>query len=179
MSKTATRIKRAAADFEVPQSDAEANVFVEMLGTLQRGRTRIETDLNEALAKLKKEAEAKALPLAMQAEGLMRGLQSYCEANRDRLTAEGKVKFHRFGAGEISWRAKPAKVSITGVESVLERLLSSRVLRKFVRVKNEIDKTAMLADPKLAETIKGVRIASDGEDFIVKPISTELEEVAP
>jgi len=50
-------------------------------------------------------------------------------------------------------------------------------LARFLRVKEEINKDAMLAEQDLAQTITGVSI-SQGEDFVIVPFETELEEVA-
>lgn len=47
-----------------------------------------------------------------------------------------------------------------------------------LRVKEEVNKEAMLAEPDVARTVAGVTVGSAGEDFVIKPFETELEEVA-
>ena len=110
-------------------------------------------------------------------ERLSKGLQTWCEAHRDELTKDGKAKTHRFAAGTVSWRARPPKVSIRGAAKVLEFLVKQKLTR-FIRVRREIDKEAMLKEPVVAAEVPGVRIGSGGEDFVIKPFETELEEVA-
>lgn len=178
MAKTATRIKTAAATFQVPQTADEANDFIARLGTAQRERTRIETEMNDALAEVKARFEAQAKPFKEEAEALTRGLHTFAEANRTSLTRDGKVKFHRFAAGEVAWRARPPKVTVRGMDSVLDALRRLGLTR-FIRTKEDVNKEAMLAEPEVAVTVAGVSIGSAGEDFIVKPFATELEEVAP
>jgi len=43
-------------------------------------------------------------------------------------------------------------------------------LEKFIRVKEEINKDAMLAEPDQAMKVPGVTIKSGGEDFIIEPL---------
>jgi phage host-nuclease inhibitor protein Gam len=100
----------------------------------------------------------------------------FAEANRDRLTGGGKVKFASFATGKISWRSRPAKVSIRGAEDVMEAIKAMGLAARFIRVKEEPNKEAMLEDRQTAAMIKGISIGSEGEDFIVEPFETELQE---
>ncbi|MBI3445603.1 MAG: host-nuclease inhibitor Gam family protein [Magnetospirillum sp.] len=178
MAKAATRLKIDAAPFAVPQTPEQANDFVARLGAAQRERQIIETALNEALADVKARFEAEAKPHKDEIEALTRGLHTYAEAHRTQLTQDSRVKFHRFAAGEIAWRTRPPKVTIRGAETVIAAL-KRLGLERFLRVKEEPNKEAMLAEPEVATTIAGISIGSSGEDFIVKPFETQLEEVAP
>jgi phage host-nuclease inhibitor protein Gam len=179
MAKAATtRLKMNAATFPVPQSADDANDFVAKLGTAQRERILIETAMNDKMAAVKARHEADAKPFKDEIEALTRGLHTYAEGHRDALTNNGKVKFHRFAAGEIAWRARPPKVTLRGMDTVVEAL-KRLGLSRFLRVKEEVNKEAMLAEPEIARTVAGVSIGSAGEEFIVKPFATELEELAP
>lgn len=178
MAKPATKVKTTAAQFPVPQTADEANDFIARIGVAQRERCDIENRMNCELAEIKLKYEELAKPFKHDIEQRSKGLQVFCEARRAELTSAGKVKFHRFGAGEISWRARPPKVTIRGADVVIEAL-KRLGLTRFLRVKEEVNKEAMLAEPDVATTISGVSIGSAGEDFIVKPFETELEEVAP
>jgi len=178
MAKQATKVKTAAAQFPVPQTTDEANDFIARIGAAQRERQILEAAMNEEMAALKDRYEVQARPFKDEIEQRSKGLQVFCEAHRARLTSDGKVKFHRFGAGEVSWRSRPPKVTIRGADVVIEAL-KRLGLTRFLRVKEEVNKEAMLAEPEVATTIAGVSVGSAGEDFIVKPFETELEEVAP
>ena len=177
MTKKTKRVKAQAAPYRVPQGFAETSDFIARIGKATRERERIETRMNERLAAIKAVHEKQAAPLKDEIEQLRKGVQTWCEAHRDELTPAGRRKFYRFAAGEVSWHLRPPKVTVRGVAKVIERL-AALGLAQFLRVRTEIDKEAMLADPELACSVEGVKIGSDGEDFEIKPVDTELEEVA-
>lgn len=171
----ATRIKAAAADYDVPQSVAEVNEAIVEIGQRQRDRDRIEADMNADLAAIRKRYEDKARPHAERIKDLAGGVQTYCEAHRDELTRGGKTKTAKLASGEVSWRMRPPSVAVRGMASVVDALKKLK-LDRFLRVKTEVDKEAILADPDAVDAIKGISI-SQREDFVIKPFSTELEEV--
>ena len=76
--------------------------------------------------------------------------------------------------GEVSWRLRPPSVSIRGVDTVLETLLRMG-LGRFVRVKNEPNKEAMLNEPEAVRGIAGINIVTGVEDFIVVPFEAQAE----
>lgn len=173
-NKTA-KVKAAAADFPVPQTLMTVNLDIARIGRLQRQRQRIAADMNDAVAMLKAQHEAKAAPLKAQIEALAKGVQTFCEAHRGELTG-GRRKFHRFAAGEVQWRMRPPRVTVRNIKLVLGRLKKHGLLR-FIRVREEIDKEAMLKESAVAARVQGVKL-EQGEDFVIRPFETELEEVA-
>lgn len=175
-AKAATsRIKTPAVAFDVPQSQQEANDAIVEIGVRQRDRDRIETAMNSDLAAVRKKYEDQAHPHAERIKELLSGVQTYCEAHRDELTKGGKTKTAKLAAGEVSWRMRPPSVVVRGMAAVVDALKRLN-LSRFIRTKEELDKEAVLADPDGVSAIKGISIAQH-EDFIVKPFSTDLEEV--
>ncbi len=172
------KMKTQGANLPVPQSDAEARETIREIGDLNRDALRIEAELNDKIAALQQEYGEKVAPIREAAQAKQEGLAVFCEANRDRLTNGGKVKFHRFATGEISWRLKPARVTIRGKDDVIDAIKAARLGKKFLRIREDINKEAMLEDRTTASAIKGVTIGSDGEDFIVEPFETELKEAS-
>lgn len=169
------KVKTAGANLPVPQGDAEAREAIRELGDINREILRAEAEMNDKIAALQLEYGNLVAPLREAAQAKVEGLRIFAEANRDRLTNGGKVKFHRFATGEISWRQKPAKVNVRGTEAVIDAIKAMGLAKKFLRVKTEINKEAMLEDRKTAAAIRGVTIGSDGEDFLVEPFETELQ----
>ena len=158
----------------VPQDEPTARGFLTLIGEHARAVTRLEADMNDAIAHAKAQATAKAKPHQDAIAALTSGLRTWCEANRARLTDNHKVKFADLGTGKVLWRTRPPAVSITGkVEVLLERLRALH-LPQFIRTSETLNKEAMLADPELAITVPGIRIASAGEDFEAVPFETEL-----
>ena len=87
-----------------------------------------------------------------------------------------KTKTANLASGEVRWRMRPPKVLIRGMDAVMEALKDLR-LERFIRTKEEINKEAILADPEAIKHVKGLGI-DRGEDFLIVPFETELEEVA-
>ena len=169
------RSKTLTTNYPVPQDDSEARSAILEVGQAQRKIVRLEAELNDKVAKLKEQYGAKADVHRARVTELTEGLRMFCEANRARLTRDGRVKHHKFDTGEISWRHRPAKVTLKGIDQILERIREAGLTR-FIRVKEEINKEAMLEDRENAVGITGVTIGSDGEDFIVTPDEAALEE---
>ena len=103
-------------------------------------------------------------------------MQAWCEAHRAELCGEGDKlgKTANLVTGEVSWRVRPPSVSIRGADTVLETLLRMG-LGRFVRVKNEPNKEAMLNEPDAVRGIAGITIVSGVEDFIVVPFEAQAE----
>lgn len=172
----ATRTKTAAVKVPVPQTRNEAAMAVARIGVLNRLVARIETDLNDDIATRKELAERAVSPLRQQVEALTQGLQVWAEAHRSELTAGGKSKSADIGTGVISWRLRPPKVNLRAVDQVIQAL-RARGLRRFLRVKTEVNKEKLLAERDVALTVEGISIGSEGEDFIVEPFEVELSAV--
>lgn len=168
-----SRIKTRGANLPVPQTKDDAAEAVKQIGVTGRQIARMEADLNDQIADLKKLAEEAAAPLRERKDAMTEGLKLWAEANRERLTDGGRVKFADLGTGKISWRFRPPSVRLTKIEAILDHL-KKLGLQRFIRVKEEPNKEAMLAEPEVARTVNGVSIGTEGEDFIVEPFEVEL-----
>lgn len=176
MSKTPTRLKTDACVVKIPQSQDDVVEAIAEIGRRQRERTRIEAAMNDDLAKVREAWEKQAAPHLDAIKSLTSGVHLWCEANRARLTQDGKVKFAHLASGDVKWRLTPPKVTVRVIENVLETL-KQLGLTRFIRVKEEVNKEAVLAEPEAVAPIKGI-VISQKEEFIVQPFETELEEVA-
>lgn len=174
-AKAATRIKTAAAEF-VPRDRDQVIEAIAEIGRRQRERVRIETAMNDKLAKIKEQFEEEAHPHNAEIERLKEGVKIWCAAHRGELTQDGKTKTANLSSGEISWRLRPPKVNASPVAKVIEALKKMGLADRFLRVKEELDKEAILKEPAAVEHVKGLTI-SQGEDFVIKPFETRLEEV--
>lgn len=168
------RIKTAAATVTF-SNQHEVDAAIAEIGAAQRARDDIQTRMNTELAAIKERYEAEAAPHAAVINDLGEGVRIWCEAHRKDLTREGRTKTAKFGAGEVAWRNRPPRVTVRG-EGIVIEALKRLGLERFIRRKEEVDKSAILAEPGAIEGIKGLSIAS-GEDFVIKPFATEIEEV--
>lgn len=173
--KTTKRLKIAAAEIDIPQSREEVSSAIRAIGELQRERERIQAEMNDKLAAVRADYEAQAKPHADRISELTRGVGTWCEANRAVLTRDGRTKTARFASGEVSWRTRPPSVVVRGKEAVIDTL-KRLGLQRLLRVKEDIDKDAVLRERDAITAIRGLSI-SQREDFVVKPDATELEEV--
>jgi len=174
MAARAPRVKTQAITY-VPANRTEADEAIRVIGEQQRKRDAIQIDLNAKLADLKAAAEERAQPIAESIRELSKGVQTWAEANRAELTNNGRTKTCRLGNGELRWRMRPPSVGIRGLLAVIDAL-KSLGLHRFIRTKEEVDREAILSDPDAVRAVKGVSI-DQGEDFVIVPFSTNLEEV--
>ena len=170
------KTKRTALAVSAPRDRSAAAAMMRELGDVQRELVRQATALGDATAALKEQAEEAARPLKDRRKVLEAALVTYAEANRAEICARG-TKTADLGTGRIAWRVRPPKVSLRGKEAVLEACRSLGLAR-FIRVSEDVNKEAMLADPETAAAIAGVTIASEGEDIILEPAELSLEGAA-
>ncbi len=168
------------AKVRLPASRDEVNDLIGQIAAFQNTIAEIERRSAERVAAVQKEAADEIAPLKNRLQERVREVAAFCAANRETLTQGGRVKTVRFPAGEVSWRMTAGKVVLKGVRDVLGRIKTlaaeNAAFAAFLRVKEEIDKEAMLKDPERAALIQGVTIQR-GEVFSIKPLSTDIEEM--
>ncbi|MDF1566227.1 MAG: host-nuclease inhibitor Gam family protein [Deltaproteobacteria bacterium] len=171
----ATARKLKAPEIDTPQTLEAAEEALGELGRLQRQVDEIQRRMNDKLAKIKEEHEAKAAPLTEELERLFKGLQAWAEAHKTSLL-QGKEKTVRLGTGELGWRTSPPSVSLSKIGVVIEAL-KLHGLERFLRTKQEVNKDAILADPEAVEGIKGISVGQ-AEAFWAKPYESQIERSA-
>lgn len=171
----ATRQKAKALPF-VCQSKEQTMEAIRALGDTQRELTRIETEMNDAIAAITSARKEEVDAHKTRINSLIQGIQTWCEANRAALCEKGG-KSANLITGEVTWRQRPPSVSIRAVDKVLETLKALK-LDRFIRTKDEPNKEAMLADPTAISGITGITINSGVEDFSVTPFEVDVQGAA-
>jgi phage host-nuclease inhibitor protein Gam len=171
VTKSKTRIKNVAAP-TVPQTREAVADLIGGIGFDSREITALQIEMNETLSKIKEAYEQRAEPFRRRIEESQRAVQAFCEAHREALTVQGKVKTYAFTTGEVHWRTRPPSVRITGEDAVMFTLRSLG-LQRFIRIKEEINREAILNEPTAVAKVPGIRI-SQIEDFVVVPFEVEL-----
>ena len=164
--KRLSKIKTPTMRWPV-QKKEEVDDAIKRIGDMQRERSRIETEMNDELAAVKKSYGQKAEEPTEELQGRLAAVQSWCESRRDTLVSSFKTA--KFSMGEVSWRKRPPRVSIRRTEDVIQALQTVG-LERFLRRKVEIDRTAILKEPDVAASVKGITVSSGGEDFLVQPL---------
>jgi phage host-nuclease inhibitor protein Gam len=168
-----TKLKTKASVY-APQTQNDCAADIKKLGDLQRDFTRMQADMNDAIAKITKDYQPKLEALSARIETLQKGVQTYCEAHRDELTNSNKVKTANFVTGDVQWRQRPPSVTIRGAEAVIEAL-KRLGLSKFVRTKEEVNKEAILNEPDQVRGVAGISIVTGVEDFVITPFEASAE----
>lgn len=102
-------------------------------------------------------------------EALRQSIGQYAQMHRDTLTGGGLRKSVSIGTGAIKWRKQPDSVQITGDLDTMLAELKKRRLTRFLRVKTELNKTAIMADAELLQKrpIAGIAIVQGGETMVI------------
>lgn len=145
--------------------DQAAKVLGE-IGQLQRRVADLETTMNAELEAVREKFHKALGPLADRIFVRGEALFAWAEANRAQLL-KPNVKTVQFPTGQILWRLDPPSVRLKKVEAVIAALKAAR-LRKFLRFKTEVDKEAILKEPKATAKIAGITIVQD-ERVVLKP----------
>ena len=166
-----TAIKRSV--IPVPQNLDEAAKFLSFIGREQRKIDKIQTTLNEKIETLKEKTADDVKSHEEKISQLVEGLFAFAQSHRDELTDSGKRKTVKVPTGSFAWRWTPLAISISDIELVVAELKSRR-LKRFIRVKEEPDKKAMLKELQVVRKIPGISI-SQQEMFAVTPAELNLK----
>ncbi len=168
MGEIATAPSRKPAPTKVRTPDQAAAV-VGQIGGAQVQLSRLKASLDVAVAQANLAYETAAAPLRTAITTDTELLRGYFDANRSTLLT-GTKKSVALSTGMIGLKKTTAKVVVADVDALLTLLEQDRKLRRFIRTKSEIDRAALLAEPKVAATIKGVSIEGGEDAFFVKPL---------
>lgn len=163
---------KAVAQSYVPQSRNEVADHIDLIGSAQRELQRIELDMDDVVSKLRLAKQPKIEELTNTIADLSKGVQTWCEANRDSITDGGKVKSANLTTGEVNWRQRPPSVKTRASAQLFEKL-KRMGFGFFIRSKEELDKDAVLAKPETAAAA-GIEITTGIEDFVITPFEQQL-----
>ena len=172
MAKKATRIKTDTYTVRYQNRD-DIEVAIKEVGDLNRELERLAIEQNDQLAAITEKYAPLINAIKEQLTPKQDAIQAWCESHRDELTQNGKTKTGSFNTGEVQWRQRPPSVGIRGVDSVLDSL-KMRGFTQFIRIKEEINKEAMLNEPDTAASVPGVTIKTGVEDFVITPFEQEV-----
>ena len=167
----APKLKAVAQNY-VPQSRNEVADHIDLIGSAQRELTRIELDIDDVVSKLRLDKQPRIEELTTTIQTLSKGVQTWCEANRDSITDGGKVKSANLTTGEVNWRQRPPSVKTRASAQLFEKL-KRMGFSFFIRSKEELDKDAVLAKPETAAAA-GIEITTGVEDFVITPFEQQL-----
>lgn len=157
----------------VPQTLDQANEYLRRIGAARRQISRAQDGLNTQIADLQETVGKVIAPIEDECKALVDGLYAFAQANRAALTEHDKTKKVKLPAGEFFWKWTPFSVVVEGVKEVIQNLKKRR-LKRFIRVKEEIDKEALLKELDVARKIPGVTV-SQREQFFICPVEVQVD----
>jgi phage host-nuclease inhibitor protein Gam len=172
MATKPTRLKSAAAPY-APQTKETCQQDIKRIGDLQRDLGRETAAMNDLIAQATEAAAPRLEALQERIKALQTGVQTWCEANREELCGKGKTA--NLITGEVSWRQRPPSVGIRNIAVVLAHM-KRYGLTSYVRIKEEINKDAILASPEAVRGVVGITINTGAEDFIITPFEVQGEK---
>ena len=158
---------------EIPTSIDEVNDSVSAIAKKQAEINAVAKEYGEKILDIQNEAAKKSSILSEEINRLFAGVYSFCESNRPELTKDGK-KTIELPSGVICWRFNPPSVALrTSAKKAIEALRKAK-LNKFIRIKREINKEAILAHSEDVANISGIEIVQM-ETFNIKPYELPKE----
>lgn len=154
-----------------PTTRAEFENLFNEYSSLCRRLERADNIAAEAAASMAAKHQQDTAADRCKKQEMETAISDYAWQHRNELTENGKSKTAKIGTGCLKWRKAPAAVQITGdIEAILEQL-RRRKLSRLIRVKQEIDKTALLAERELISRrpIDGIEIADGAETLSITP----------
>lgn len=183
-----TRLKSKAAAYAA-QSRDEVAADIRTIGDLQRDMGREAAAMNDAIADITAQHQPRIDAIKARLDVLQQGVKTWCEANRNDLTENGKTKTANFITGTVQWRNDPPSVTVRNQDQVI-KMLGALGLTGYVRVRKELNKEAVLADRAAAEGKESpekdaaaqrlkllagltITIKSGVEQFVITPVEVE------
>ena len=170
MSTAVTRIKAPATARSRVASPAEAADALARIAEIRADMAEAERAFAAHVEELRRVLDTQAATLTQEEAALVAAIQDWAEANRRKLTNDGKRKSFAVGAGRAGWAKGKDRIEIEdGAEEAIMARMRALDLERFLRVKESIDKQALIKEPKLAATFAGVAIVEGAEAFFVEP----------
>lgn len=163
---------KAVATIIACQSLEQVQDFIRHIGDKNREVTRLQAKMNDEVAVITSSYTESINTLKQEIEQMTGAVEIWCAANRSKILEKG-LKTANLITGEVSWRFNPPSVSLRKIEDVLASL-KEKGLTQFIRVKEEVNKEAILADPLAVKDVAGVTIKSGQEYFEIKPFEVEV-----
>lgn len=160
MEKKVTRIKKS--NTYVPKSLDQANVLLNKLGKTQNTINELEKELSVKIAELKAETLKKLQPLTLERNGQINSLFAFANPRKATLTRVARSIV--LASGTFGWRMTTPRVEMNQSDEETIALLKRIGKGEFVRIIEEVDRQALLAERPV---ISGISYAQDDEFFVV------------
>lgn len=151
----------------IAASREEAEALIGRIGELYRDKTKLGLEFGARLTRMKQTYDKKIGALDAEIEQAETKVRGWCCVNRDAVCKPGG-KSARFATGVVKWRLGRERVVIANAEKVIA-YIKAHGLSRFLRLKEEVNAQALLAERAVAESIPGVSIDRAPEEIVIEP----------
>ena len=157
---------------KLPLLKTEAHLLeaISLLGEVRRDLSITKAELDDKIARLQRFYAPTIEEIQKNEQELVNQITTYCNNHFETLF-KGNLKTAKLITGEISRRVKPTSIVVNDLDAALAKL-KELGLREFIRVKEEINKNALLDSPEIIDEIEGLELQKGLENLIIKPYST-------
>lgn len=145
--------------------------IMSLIGERQRVVEEVSLEANQQVEEIKRGAEQKTGLINQEIEALFEQGYRIAEEYYDLLTLGKGRRTIDISSGIFGWRTTPPKVAIDDSDAVIRSIKALGFL-EFLRVKEEVDKSAILKSPDKATLIAGIEIVQE-EEFVLIPAATD------
>ncbi|MCG6191784.1 host-nuclease inhibitor Gam family protein [Leptospira sp. FAT2] len=166
---------------------AEIAQAIQQLGETKRERERIKSRTDDEIAKLQLDLQDQMFPFDLKIQHIASGIKFFVDHHKTELFPDPEYRTCKFATGSLKLRRVPPSVKTRGTAKLFERILSENgLLEKFsnliaklsnvyLRVKLELNKEQILAEPLRAMQKIGIEFNEEAERLYIAPNETELE----
>ncbi|RHX89881.1 host-nuclease inhibitor Gam family protein [Leptospira stimsonii] len=160
---------------------------VAQLGEFKRQRDRITSETDDQISKLQNDLQEKISPLDLKIQHIAAGIKHYVDHNKEELFPDPEYKTCKLTTGSLKLRNIPASVKTRATAKFFEKILTengllqrfsnlvTRLSGVFLRVKLELNKEQILAEPLKAVQKIGVELNEESERLYISPSETDVE----
>lgn len=160
---------------------------VGLLGDLRSERDKFAGESQKKITQIQEDLQEKIAPLDAKISHITAGIVHFVKNNKPELFPDPEYKTHKLTTGSLQIRRVPASVktrtSTAFLEKVLEKTgllnaftnLSEKLSKNFLRIKLELNKEAILADPINAKSKIGIEFNEESERLYIRPDSIDVE----
>lgn len=157
------------------------------LGNLRSERDRYAGEAQTKITKIQDELQEKIAPLDAKISHVTAEIVHFVKNRKDELFPDPEYKTLKLTTGSLQIRKVPASVktrtSIALLDKILEKAgllnaftnLSEKLSKNFLRIKLELNKEAILADPINAKSKMGIEFNEESERLYIRPDSIDVE----
>ncbi|EMI72254.1 host-nuclease inhibitor Gam family protein [Leptospira noguchii] len=160
---------------------------IQQIGEIKREKDRIKNKTDDRIAKLLLDLQNETAPLDLKIQHLVSGIKFYVDQHLEELFPNPEYKTCKLTTGTLKLRKVPPSVKTRGTVKFYEKILTdNNLLEKFnnlvsklngvyLRIKLELNKEQILAEPTRAIQKFGIQLNEEKERLYISPNETELE----